>query len=130
MLQEKLEIGIIKPCHGPYQNPWYLVKKSTPGKYWLVNVVVKLNQVTIKDANLPLSADEFLEKFAGCVISFLIDFFLGYDQVKLDKKSRDLTGFMISFDLISMTILPQGVINSVAQFIRIVFKNLSDHLCN
>ena len=33
MLQERLKIGVIEPCHGPYRNPWYLVKKSTPGKY-------------------------------------------------------------------------------------------------
>ena len=28
MLQERLKIGVIKPCHDSYQNPWYLVKKS------------------------------------------------------------------------------------------------------
>ncbi len=43
MLQERLKMGVIEPCHGPYRNPWYLVKKTTPGKYRLVNVVVKLN---------------------------------------------------------------------------------------
>ena len=32
-LQERLKMGIIEPCHGFYRNPWYLVKKTTPGKY-------------------------------------------------------------------------------------------------
>ncbi len=49
-------MGVIELCHGPHQNPWYLVKKSIPGKYWLVNVEVELNRVTIRDANLPPSA--------------------------------------------------------------------------
>lgn len=33
ILQEKLKIDIIKACYDPYQNPCYLVKKSTSGKY-------------------------------------------------------------------------------------------------
>jgi len=37
--------------------------------------------------------DEFSEEFAGCQIASMIDFFFGYDQIELDAKSRDLTGF-------------------------------------
>lgn len=40
MLQERPKMGVIEPCHALYQNPWYMVKKSTPGKYRLVNVAV------------------------------------------------------------------------------------------
>lgn len=74
MLQERLKIGVIEPCYGPYRNPWYLIKKTIPGKYRLVNVAVELNRVTVRDANLPPSADEFSEEFAGCAISSLIGF--------------------------------------------------------
>lgn len=105
---------VIEPCHGLYQNPWYLVKKSTPDKYRLVNVAVELNRVTVRDANLPPFADKFSEKFAGCAISSLIDFFSGYNQVELDKESRDLTGFMTPLGLMRMTTLPQGATNSIA----------------
>lgn len=128
MLQERLKTGVIEPCHGLYRNPWYLVKKSTPSKYRLVTVAVELNRVTVRDANLPPSADEFSEKFAGCVISSLIDFFFGYDQVELDEESRDLTGFMTPLGLMGMTNLTQGATNSVAQFVRIALKVLGDHL--
>lgn len=130
MLQERLKMGIIKPCHGPYRNLWYLVKKSTPGKYRLSNVAVELNRVTVRDANLPPSADEFSEKFGCCAISSLIDFFSGYNQVKLNEESRDLSGFMTPLGLMRMTTLPQRAINSVAQFVRIALKVLSDHLRN
>ena len=99
ILKEKLKIGLIEPCHGPYQNSWYLVKKSTPGKYQLVNVAVELNQITFRDANLPLSANEFFEEFAGCAISSLIDFFSNYNQVELDKESQDFTAFMTPLGL-------------------------------
>ena len=80
-------MGVIELCYDPYQNLWYLVKKTTPRKYRLVNVAAELNRVTVTDANLPPSADEFSEKFAGCAISSLIDFFSGYDQVDLDEES-------------------------------------------
>lgn len=53
-------MDVIEPCHSSYQNTWYLVKKSIPRKYKLVNMIVKLNQVIIRDANLSLSIDEFL----------------------------------------------------------------------
>lgn len=69
MLQERLKINVIEPCHGPYRNLWQLIQKSTPDKYRLVNVAVELNRVTVKDANLLHSADEFSEKFTGCAIS-------------------------------------------------------------
>ncbi len=105
MLQERLKMGVIEPCHGPYQNPWYLVKKSTPRKYRLVNVAVELNRITIQDANLPPSTDKFSEEFGGCTIFSLIDFFSSYDQVKLDKESRDLTTFITPLGLMRMTTL-------------------------
>lgn len=70
---------VIELCHGSYQNPWYLVKKSTTRKYQLVNVAVKLNQVTVRDANLPLSANKVSEKFADCAISTFINFLLDYN---------------------------------------------------
>ena len=114
MLQEKLKMGFIEPCHGPYQNPWYLVKKSTQGEYRLVNVAVELNRVTIRDTNLPPSADEFSVEFAGCTISSPIDFFSGKDQVELDEKSQDLTAFMTPLGLMRMITLAQGATNSVA----------------
>ena len=83
-----------------------MVKKSNLGKHQLVNIVVELNQVTVRDANLSPSTDEFSEEFAGYAISFLIDFFLGYNQVELDKESRDLTVFMTLLGLMRMTTLP------------------------
>ena len=89
---------------------------------------MELNRVTVRDVNLPLSADEFSEEFAVWAISSLIDFFLGYDKVKLDEESRDLTAFMNLLGFMRMTTLPQGATNSVAQFVRIVLKILALNL--
>lgn len=77
-------------------------------------MAIKLNQVTVRDANLPLSENKFSEKFAGYAISFLIDFFSDYNHVKLNEESRGLTGFMIPLGLMRMTTLFHETTNLVA----------------
>ncbi len=87
-----------------------------------------MNRVSIRDVNLPLSADNFTEAFTGCQITFLIDFFSGYDQITLDKASRDMTAFMTLISLLKMITLPQGVTNLVAQFVKIIINILQEHI--
>lgn len=89
---------------------------------------LELNQLTIRDANLFPSIDEFSEKFAGCAISSFIDFFLSYNQIELDKESRNLTGFITPLSFMKMTSLPQRATNSVMQFVRIILKVLNNYL--
>ena len=117
MLQERLKMVVIESSYDLYQNLWYLIKKNLPVKYRLVNVVVKLKRVTVRDTKLPSSTDEFSEEFAGVPFLLFWSFFLGYNQVKLDEKSRDLTVFMTPLDLMRITILPQSATNFVAQFV-------------
>src|SRR6266536_2168853 len=105
MFKDRVEKGVFESSYGSYRNPWFLVKKKEKGKYRLVNAVMEINRVIIRDVNLPPSIDEFFEEFAGCVIAFLIDFFSGYDQIELDEKSRDLITFYISIGLLRMIIL-------------------------
>lgn len=128
MLPEKLKIEVIELCDGPYWNPWYLIKKVSPRKSWIVNVAVKFNWVITWDANQSLFPDEFFEKFAGCTISFLIHFFSGYDQVELAKESWDLTAFMTPPRIMRKTTLAQGATNSIAKFWRILLKILAPQL--
>ena len=129
MLRDRIRSGALETCHGPYRNPWFLVKKGVEGdKYRLINAAMEMNRVTIRDANLPPATDEFAEEFAGNKIASLIDWFSGYDQVPLDEKSRDLTAFFTPLGLLRMTRLPQGATNSVAQFVRVVSKVLEDQI--
>jgi hypothetical protein len=56
----------------------------------------------------------------------MIDFFFRYDQIELDVKSKDFTGFQTPIRLLRMTTLPWGTTNLVAQFVQIVTKVLED----
>ena len=94
MLRERKASGVIKESYAVYQNGWFLVKKKDL-EYWLINNISKRNRVTIRDAFIPLAADKFIEEFAIYKILSLLDFFLGYNQVKLNEKSRDIMIFII-----------------------------------
>lgn len=126
MIRDRIKAEALEYCHGPYRNPWFLVKKKEKGKYRIVNAALEMNKVTIRDANLPPSVDEFSEEFAGCVMSSLIDFFSGYDQVPIDVTSRDMTAFMTPVGLVRQTSLPMGATNSVAEFVRVINRILED----
>ena len=126
ILRDRLKKRVLEFCEGPYRNPWFLAAKKAPGTYRLINAAMKLNSVTLRDANLPPSVDEFSEEFAGCAVASLIDFFSGYDQLVLAPECRDMTAFMTPLGLLRMTTPPQGATNSVAQFVRVVMRILDD----
>ena len=54
-----------------------------------------------------------------------MDFFVGYEQVPLAKKSRDITAIETEQGLMRFTVLQQGGTNNVATFVRIVNKILA-----
>ena len=123
MLRERLDAGILEYCHGPYRNPWFLVKKKS-GKYRMINAAMFINKVTIRDANIPPNVEDFAEEFGGLPTVSLVDLQSGYDQIELDQGSRDLTGFMTPLGLLRNCTLPQGSTNAVAQFSRIMERVL------
>ncbi len=103
MCKDQIEKGVFKSSHSPYRNPWFLIKKKEKGKYRLINIAIEINSVIIRDINLPPSINEFSEEFIRYIIVFLIDFFSDYNQIKFDKKSRDLTTFHTPIRLLRMT---------------------------
>jgi hypothetical protein len=70
---------VLEYSKGLYRNPWFLVKKKKPGEYKLINLAIYLNIVTRRDANLPLSIDEFINKFTGCYITSLVNLYSSYN---------------------------------------------------
>ena len=73
---------------------------------------------------MPPDTDEFIEEFSRMAVASLIDLFSSYDQITLNKKDRNMTAIYTSLRLLCQTILLQGVLNSMAQFVRIISKIL------
>jgi hypothetical protein len=108
IVKEKLELGILEFSQGPYRSRYFLVEKTAPGTWRLINDVQPLNGVTIRESGMPPAADEFSEDFAGYPITSAIDYYSGYYQIPLDPTSRDLTAFMTDVGLLRITRLPPG----------------------
>jgi hypothetical protein len=127
MIDKYLTVETLEYYYGLYRNQWFAVKKKNR-KYRFVDIAIKYNTVIIRDANLPPDIDEISEEFVGCQITLLIDFYSGYDQIVLYPNSRDITIFIISRGLVRYTILVQGTMNSVAQFVRVGKAILKDYI--
>jgi len=122
IVKDKLEIGVLEYSQGPYRSRYFLAEKHVKGTYRLINDVQSLNKVTIRESGMPPSVDEFSEDFAGYPITSAIDYYSGYYQVELAPESRDLTAFLTEIGVLRMTRLPQGWTNSVAVFMRVMYK--------
>ena len=84
--------------------------------------------MTIKDASLLPTVDEFSEEFTRYPLISLLDLFSGYDQCSLALESRDMTAFMMPFSLMRMAMLPQGYTNGVQVFDRVIRKVLQKQI--
>lgn len=129
MANARLNRGTWERCDSQYRNPWHLVPKKDGGARWISNAQ-KINAVSIRDANLPPTADEFSERFAGCLINSLMDLYSGYDQITLHTASRDMTAFQTPVGLLRSCTMVMGATNSVAAFQRVMMKILKDHWPN
>ena len=76
-----------------------------------------MNKVIIRNANLSSNCEDFTKNFVDMTMSSLLDFYADYDQMKLNKESRDMTAFQTSLKLLRMTTIPMRVTNSVRQFV-------------
>ena len=79
----------------------------------MINVIINMNEMIIRDVNLSFNIKKFLKKFADMLITSLIDFFFNYNQITLAKKCRNLITFMISLEILRMIKLSQKIINSI-----------------
>jgi hypothetical protein len=87
--------------------------KKKKKKYRLINIILKMNRIIIRDTNLFSAIDEFSEEFINCAIVSFMNLFFEYDQLSLIKKCRDMIVFMTSFDLMKMTTIFMKTINFV-----------------
>ena len=83
---------------------------------------MNMNEIIIRDVNLSFNIKKFLKEFINMLITSLINFFFDYDQVMLVEKCRNLTTFITFLELLKIIKLFQKIINSIAQFVKIIIK--------
>ena len=67
----------------------------------MINAVMNINRVIIRNVNLFFQINAFVEKFVNMQTNFLIDFFSKYNQLFFDKRNRNFIAFMIFFRTIT-----------------------------
>ena len=90
LLKEKVNMGILKLLSAPYSNQWFTVPKKN-GTLRFIQVLHPINKVTIRNAGIGLTIDEFAEAFSVRSIYSVRDLYSGYDQFPLAMKSKDIT---------------------------------------
>ena len=129
LLKEKVSMGILEPSNAPYSNRWFTVPKKN-GSLRFIQDLQPVNKVTIRNAGIGPSVDEFAEAFAGRSIYSIGDLYSGYDQFQLAIDSRDITTMRTPIGLVRMCTLPQGATNSVAHMMNAMNKVLKDCIPN
>jgi len=89
-----------------------------------------INKVTIKDVNISLNIEQFVKEFTDLQAVSLVNMQSEYNQIELDKKSCNITGFMTMLDLLQHCTFIQERINFVAQFCRAMVQILEDLIFN
>ena len=79
MLKDRILKGIFELYNKLYKNFWFLIKKKEKRTFRLMNTVIKINKIIIRDINFSLSADKFFKEFAKIKIISFINIFFSYN---------------------------------------------------
>lgn len=125
-IQEMLEAGIISSCHSDFASPVLVVKKKSGG-WRVVNDFRALNKITKYRDHHPLPLiEEILSKLGGAKFFTTCDLFSGYYQIPLRDQDKDKTGFLVKNGHYRFEVMPQGIANAPADFVKLMGMTLRD----
>lgn len=126
-IQRMLNLGIIEKSDSPWSSPIIGVEKKN-GDIRLCLDARQINKRIIPDRECPMSIEEILLKFQGAKYLSTIDLTAGYWQCPLNENSREITAFLHRGRNYQFKVLPFGLVNSVAEFQKILDKVLGPEI--
>ena len=124
-LKDLTDRGLIRPSSSPYGSPIIFVKKKDGTKRMCVDYRA-LNNITIKNRYPLPRIDELLDKLHGATVFSKLDLWSGYWQVRMKEEDIQKTAFNTGDGLYEFKVLPFGLCNAPATFMRMMNNVLFD----
>jgi hypothetical protein len=118
-LEEMLDQGFIRPSVSPYGAPILFVKKKEGSLRMCVDYR-GLNKITVKNKYPLPRIDELLDRISGAQYFTKLDLAKGYHQIRIVDQDIPKTAFRTRYGHFEFTVLPFGLTNAPATFMRMV----------
>jgi transposase InsO family protein len=116
-LDDLLERGFIRPSESPYGAPVVFVRKKD-GTIRMCIDYRSLNANTLRNAYPIPRIDDLLDRLLGAQVFSKLDLAAGYHQVQVKEEDRHKTAFRSRYGLFEYTVMPFGLCNAPATFMR------------
>ena len=123
-VKEMLEKGIISPSSSPWSSGTVLVRKKS-GEYRYCIDYRRVNDVTKKDSFPLPNISEHLDSLGGAQWFSTLDLASGYWQVGMADKDKEVTAFSTLSGLYEFNVMPFGLCNAPATFVRLMERVLT-----
>ena len=65
MLQKRINADFLEFNFDSYKNLWFLINKKVKNKYRMINAIMSMNEIIIRDVILSLNVKKFSKKFVN-----------------------------------------------------------------
>ncbi len=127
-IQEALASGQIRPSRSPFAARVILVKKPNSNEFRVCIDYRDLNLITVKNNYGLPRQDELFDRVCNAQWFSKIDLRTGYYQIQVTEKDRHKTAFKTRYGHYEYNVMPMGLCNAPATFMRLMHEVFDDML--